>query len=102
MHFAVTANDRYGRESAAARTGEPAKPKNTIPSNGLIPLPNDVEDTGFILLKDMAGRTVAILPCRNGHADASRISPGYYAVYTINAKGEIRRIGFRAKMRDGQ
>lgn len=102
MHFAVTANDRYGRESAAARTGEPAKPKNTIPSNGLIPLPNDVEDTGFILLKDMAGRTVAILPCRNGHAEASRISPGYYAVYTINAKGEIRRIGFRAKMRDGQ
>lgn len=97
MHFAVTVTDRYGQESVAARTGMPAKPGNIIPADGRIALPQEVADTDFILLKDIAGRDVAILPCRNGFADASRINAGYYAVYTINAKGETRRIGFRAK-----
>lgn len=98
MNFAVTACGRSGQESAVASTIKPAKPKHIIHADGRILLPKNIQDTDFILIKDMAGRAIAILHSKNGYVNASNIKAGYYAIYTINAKGETRRIGFRAKI----
>lgn len=96
MHFAVTATDSSGHESPAARTNAPVQQDNIIIENGRIPMPKDAQDNVFIMLKDIAGRSIAILPCKNGYVNTGRINAGYYAVYTLNDKGETRRIMFAA------
>ena len=51
-------------------------------------------DADYILLKSVAGNTIATLPYRGNTANISRISEGFYSVYSLNRKGVNHRLGF--------
>ena len=100
-YYAVTATNRYGYESVAAQQ-EGVEPCG---DNSIMLLQNDgyimqlppkgaVLDADYIILKSIAGNTIATLPYKGKTANISRISEGYYAVYSLNRKGVNHRLGF--------
>lgn len=101
LYIAVTATDRYGNESEPLQQEPPALSTATasrlLACDGrhlAIPGTGNQLDAEYILLKDLAGRAVATRPYRPAHIDVSRVPEGCYAVYSLNAKGAIHRLGF--------
>ena len=100
-YYAVTATNRYGYESVAVQQEDVVKesPSNiTLLSNDgytmQLPAKGHELDADYILLKSVAGNTIATLPYRGNTANISRISEGFYSVYSLNRKGVNHRLGF--------
>lgn len=112
MYFAVTAIDRYGRESLAAQQAAPAPdgietvhdlPVIDIAAGGDATLPPLLRrhSTGAVVIKDLAGADVAVRPCAGGSFSTKGVKCGFYAIYSLNKKGVIHRLSF-LKITPGQ
>lgn len=94
--FAVTAIDRYGRESQPAHISY-----NKIPASGSgIKLKNNGKlldlpewDTEFIVFCDVADRILFTAPYRR-QIDISLIKQGFYRIKTLEPNGKSRLIGY--------
>ena len=101
LYFAVTAVDRYGRESAPAFL-----PHDSEQSQGFnfllacdgrtlkLPDVSNELDAEFIVLKSLTGTIVATRPYKGADIDVSRMAEGFYAVYSLASKGIAHRLGF--------
>lgn len=103
MYYAVTAVDRYGRESAAAQ--QQAADAAPLPCGGM--MANDGReivlraaggdaslDAEYILLKSLAGTIVAARRVRGQRADISDVPDGFYSVYSLDRRAVGHRLGF--------
>ena len=104
LHYAVTATDRYGNESAPAQ--ETAKLRQTSCSNKdkmlacdgtavEIPVPTLLSDTKYLVIETLQGGSVALLPyspyMRN--ACVTDVADGIYQLRSLNSKGTSHRLG---------
>ncbi len=103
-HFAVTAIDRYGKESHAlqsSNTGEESSDRQCI-AEGLIrndgntvclpPMPSTL-DAEYILFESATGCTVASRKY-DTTLNVSRIPDGMYIIRSISKKGKTHRLGW--------
>ena len=101
-NFAVTAIDRYGNESKPYAKGGNRTKNDYLPifsNNGrelTMPVKPNTIDADYLLLKDLAGKTVTTLRWSKylDTADISMLEQGVYQVYTLNHKGITHRLGF--------
>lgn len=101
MYYAVTATDRYGNESNAAKSDIPAFHTGTelelISNNGIkmvLPKKDKCLDAEYLLIKSMPGTIVATVPYKGTHADIRGIKDGIYTIHSLNRKGVTHRLGF--------
>ena len=102
MHYAVTATDRYGRESTAATTPAPSSTSDReIPGmlicDGkrlIIPEKAVASDAEFIAIESAAGNIIATRPYSTTSVDVSKIPQGFYVVRSLDRKGAVHRLGF--------
>ena len=102
MHYAVTATDRYGRESTAATTPAPNLTSDReIPGmlicDGkrlIIPEKAVASDAEFIAIESAAGNIIATRPYSTTSVDVSKIPQGFYVVRSLDRKGAVHRLGF--------
>ena len=108
MHYAVTATDRYGRESEAATTPAPKNVQvNDIPymlgCNGktlLLPTKAKTSDAEYIAIESASGNILSTRPYSDTAIDVSHIPQGFYVVRSLNSRGTSHRIGFFIIRRD--
>ncbi len=105
MNYAVTAMDRYGRESVPAQllvnAGPAYKPVEIAITDGRpVRIPDtsvgtqtSVLDADFIIIETLAGRQVAIRPYGKW-VSVKGIPDGTYQLRTLGRKGRNHRVGF--------
>ena len=101
-HYAVTAIDRYGNESAARQdvatpsttTSKPTQDKaHTLPTDGrVLNIPSEFSQAEYIVVETLQGTIVATYP-NTGRIDITQLPKGIYMVKTLNAYGNTQRIG---------
>lgn len=105
MYFAVTAIDRFGRESEATQQDIPAythtNEKPGIPlidvvagENVMMPEPFNRQSTDAVIIKNIVGTDVGVRPCIGGLFATKGLPYGFYAVYSLNQKGIMHRMFF--------
>lgn len=101
LYYAVTATDRYGRESKAIQSATLCKHPDAditlIRNDGeTIALPDKDKclDADYLLVKSLSGTIVTTLPYKGTHADISNIKEGIYTLHSLNRKGITHRLGF--------
>ena len=105
MYFAVTAIDRFGRESEATQQDIPAythtNEKHGIPlidvvagENVMMPEPFNRQSTGAVIIKNIVGTDVGVRSCIGGLFATKGLPYGFYAVYSLNQKGIMHRMFF--------
>ena len=122
-YYAVTTLDRYGNESEALQSYQPATSNSSHPSS-IIPHPSTVSprllpcdgqhllmperpatmDARMVCIETVQGKLVTTLPykgkeIRKGNekfleADISKIPDGFYQLRSLNRRGITHRLGF--------
>ena len=103
LHYAVTALDRYGNESAPVYETVVAKP---LPSSSILiandgktlKLPDNrgVLDAQYVVVQTLQGTLVTTLPYTR-QINISLIPEGIYELKSLNRKGVTHRLGFFIK-----
>ena len=99
LHYAVTALDRYGNESAPIRsmdkTTAPVVQTTLLFNNGrLLNVPQrNLFDADLLMVCDLKGRTVQTYTNRQ-QINISRLPEGMYILKSLHKKGHIHRLGF--------
>jgi uncharacterized lipoprotein YddW (UPF0748 family) len=103
LHYAVTALDRYGNESAPVYETVVAKP---LPSSSILiandgktlKLPDNrgVLDAQYVVVQTLQGTLVTTLPYTR-QINISLIPEGIYELKSLNRKGITHRLGFFIK-----
>ena len=99
LHYAVTALDRYGNESAPIRsmdkTTAPVVQNTLLSNNGrLLNVPQrNLFDADLLMVCDLKGRTVQTYTNRQ-QINISRLPEGMYILKSLHKKGHIHRLGF--------
>jgi hypothetical protein len=99
LHYAVTALDRYGNESAPIRsmdkTTAPVVQTTLLSNNGrLLNVPQrNLFDADLLMVCDLKGRTVQTYTNRQ-QINISRLPEGMYILKSLHKKGHIHRLGF--------
>lgn len=99
MNYAVTAMDRYGRESIAAQLLVNAGPEYSAPAIAItdgrpVRMPsNPLIDAKFVIIETLAGEQVAIRPYAKA-VSVKGIPDGMYQLRTLGRKGRNHRVGF--------
>ena len=99
LHYAVTALDRYGNESAPIRsmdkTTAPVVQTTLLYNNGrLLNVPQrNLFDADLLMVCDLKGRTVQTYTNRQ-QINISRLPEGMYILKSLHKKGHIHRLGF--------
>lgn len=103
LYFAVTAMDRYGRESApvyAPDLSQPSGGQDVMPvaEDGMLPLPvaEGFTPEQLYTVETLQGGVLAMLKPSGSGLDVSRLSPGCYVLRSLNSKGVRHRVGFFA------
>ena len=100
VHFAVTAIDRFGNESEAARYSAgtfslPGTPRGFLPhDSSTLAIPE--QDSPFVVFVDMYGRIVGTAPYSR-RIDISLLPKGIYQIRTLGKKGRSAGIGYFIK-----
>lgn len=98
VHFAITATDRFGNESAPSRL--PAASTSATPDtdgrflrhdNTRLSVPD--ADGPFLAIVDVFGRIVQTAPY-SPEININRLPPGLYQLRTLKAKGRSETLGF--------
>ncbi|MGM9702568.1 MAG: glycoside hydrolase family 10 protein [Prevotella sp.] len=108
MHYAVTATDRYGRESKAATTPAPNSSTDMeIPGmlscdgkSLRLPRKAEASDAEYIAIESAAGNIITTRPYSTTNVDVRQIPQGFYVVRSLNRKGASHRMGFFIIRRD--
>ena len=102
-HYAVTAMDRYGNESAPIMTASPDGGNyDAVPREQLVP--NDgktlkmpqiarMADAQYLIVENIQGIMVMTLPYTDGSINISRLPNGMYRVRSLTKKGITHRLG---------
>ena len=99
LHYAVTALDRYGNESAPIRyvetTTAPIVQTKLLPNNGrLLNVPQrNLFDADLLMVCDLKGRTLQTFTNRQ-QINISRLPEGMYILKSLHKKGHRHRLGF--------
>ena len=99
LHYAVTALDRYGNESAPIRyvetTAAPIVQTKLLPNNGrLLNVPQrNLFDADLLMVCDLKGRTLQTFTNRQ-QINISRLPEGMYILKSLHKKGHRHRLGF--------
>ena len=99
LHYAVTALDRYGNESAPIRyvetTTAPIVQTKLLPNNGrLLNVPQRNRfDADLLMVCDLKGRTLQTFTNRQ-QINISRLPEGMYILKSLHKKGHRHRLGF--------
>ena len=99
LHYAVTALDRYGNESAPIRyvetTTAPIVHTKLLPNNGrLLNVPQrNLFDADLLMVCDLKGRTLQTFTNRQ-QINISRLPEGMYILKSLHKKGHRHRLGF--------
>lgn len=100
LHYAITAMDRYGNESAPTLSPEPEKKHRStayLKNDGLsvaLPAKGKTLDADYVAIESMQGNIVALRPYRGTTADISVIPEGMYVMKSLGKKGITHRIGY--------
>lgn len=102
-HYAVTAIDRYGNESAALQEhyasgadSEQGLDVDLLECDGsslTLPSKGGILDASFLTIEDMTGRIVATRPYVSRYADVSALDEGVYVLRSLGRKGVNHRLG---------
>lgn len=95
-HYAVTAMDRYGRESEPVFCPERGTGRAEA-SPGAKVTPGGSGYSGFVAVVTLQGQITATLPCRNGRVDAGPVPDGIYTVRSLQRKGGSHRLALFTK-----
>jgi hypothetical protein len=99
LHYAVTALDRYGNESAPIRyvetTTAPIVQTKLLPNNGrLLNVPQrNLFDADLLMVCDLKGRTLQTFTNRQ-QINISRLPEGMYILKSLHKKGHRHPLGF--------
>ncbi len=100
LHFAVTATDRYGNESAPCMTEAPADSYHLsgvlLENDGkmlILPPKGQSLDADLVVIEDMTGRPVATR-IYDKKASVSQLPEGMYAVKSLGRKKVMHRLGY--------
>ena len=104
LHYAVTATDRYGNESAPIQETENGRQADCSHKGKMlacdgtaveIPVPTLLSDTKYLVVETLQGGTVALLPYSPGMRNASvkAVADGMYQLRSLNSKGTSHRLG---------
>ncbi len=106
-HYAITAMDRYGNESAPLqeygvdnKNGNnfaSAKASEFLPCDGrLLSLPDkgSTLDADYVTIETLQGTVVTVRPYNNATLDVSRLNNGIYILRSLGRKGRTHRLGF--------
>ena len=98
-YFAVTAMDRYGNESLPlqSRTKQSHDISGLLPCHdGFLTLPakSNVLDAQWLVIENLMGQQVMVIPFKDKQADVRSLSPGYYQLRSLGNKGISHRLGY--------
>ena len=106
-HYAITAMDRYGNESAPLqeygvdnKNGNnfaSAKASEFLPCDGrLLSLPDkgSTLDADYVTIETLQGTVITVRPYNNATLDVSRLTNGIYILRSLGRKGRTHRLGF--------
>ena len=98
-YFAVTAMDRYGNESRPLQSHT----KQSLGVAGLLschdgqlslPIKSHVLDAQWLVIDNLMGQQMMVLPYKGNQADVRSLSPGYYLLRSLGNKGISHRLGY--------
>lgn len=98
-YFAVTAMDRYGNESQPLQSHT----KQSLGAAGLLschdgqlalPIKSHVLDAQWLVIDNLMGQQMMVLPYKGNQADVRSLSPGYYLLRSLGNKGISHRLGY--------
>ena len=102
-HYAVTALDRYGNESAACQDADipvVTRPTAVTPTVQLLPcdgqtvtVPAGFEQAEYLVVETMQ-ETIIATYANKQQIDVSQLPKGYYRLKTLTAQGITRHIGY--------
>ncbi len=107
-YYAVRAMNRYGLEGQAVQMGSGSEPRHKPVSgkqlyrvgNSQLRLPRpSTLDAAYIVVEDMQGRQVRVLPWTPA-IDLSALPDGFYQLRSIGRKGRNHRMGFLYKRQE--
>lgn len=114
LYYAVTAVDRYGKESQPSYAGtSPADPTDERPAASAF-LSNDgkklavpdirsIADADYLVIETLQGNMIASRTYNSGYIDISRLPEGVYQLRSVGEKKGSHRIGmFIIKREDGK
>lgn len=98
-YFAVTAMDRYGNESLPlqSRTKQSHDISGLLPCHdGFLTLPakSNVLDAQWLVIDNLMGQQMMVIPFKDKQADVRSLSPGYYQLRSLGNKGISHRLGY--------
>ena len=104
-HYAITAMDRYGNESAPLQeygsgngTGpQPTKATEFLPCDGhtlTLPDKGSTLDADYVAIETLQGTVVAVRPYTGTTLDVNRLNNGLYILRSLGRKGRTHRLGF--------
>ncbi len=106
-HYAVTAMDRYGNESAPLQEYGadhkndtdilPTRATDFLPCDGhrlTLPDKGSTLDADYVAIETLQGTVVAVRPYHDTTLDVSRLNNGIYILRSLGRKGRTHRLGF--------
>ena len=96
LHYAVTAQDRYGNESPAMQEPSASSditPSSMIANDGHTLLIPQTDDAPYLMIATLQGVTVRRMP-RQRQIDISTLPEGVYQLKSLYKKGITHRLGF--------
>ena len=98
-YFAVTAMDRYGNESLPLQSH--TKQSNNLPGllpchDGQLSLPakSKVLDAQWLVIDNLMGQQMMVIPYKGKQTDVRSLSPGYYQLRSLGNKGISHKLGY--------
>ncbi len=106
-HYAVTAMDRYGNESAPLQEYGadhkndtdilPTRATDFLPCDGhrlTLPDKGSTLDADYVAIETLQGTVVTVRPYHDTTLDVSRLNNGIYILRSLGRKGRTHRLGF--------
>lgn len=98
-YFAVTAIDRYGNESLPQQSHAKQSPTvfGLLPCCGgrlSLPAKSKVLDAQWLVIDNLMGQQMMVLPYKSRQADVRNLPPGYYQLRSLGNKGVSHRLGY--------
>lgn len=99
IHYAVTAMDRYGNESAPTNLTPQTAQDNTfhfLKNDGKtlsVPKKTNVMSADYLIIETLQGSIIATRPYIDETTDISNIPEGMYILRSLNKKGVTHRLG---------
>jgi uncharacterized lipoprotein YddW (UPF0748 family) len=101
-YYAVTAINRYGIESDALQQTAPSPSVSGMNLKMLscdgyrlkLPSRDPQSDADILIIEDLKGKQVALLPWKDKTLDISHIEDGMYQLRSLNSRGIVHRLGF--------